>query len=569
MERRVRWVARMLGAAPVPIGAVLMGALLVSACDAGGAAGSADGGVFTFASTADDPPTLQGPPVIVAREDLVAGFDPELPGFESVSLAFDVLGASGTTCTIGVERDEVVLRSLAGTLADGTCEARWDGRDEVGAVVDPGLVQVVGALSGRGEPVTAEASVEVLRLGLRAVQLEGEGRAPLLYRAANGVTYGYVQVPVTTPPWRLGPDASEGPSATALELPDGTPRPLPMPWDDLVSPPLDLGSSDGLERDTHNLPTAWVAGSIPDVEVTFTTAWIGGVADPLEVEVRAIAPEGFTGESELEVLDGASARFVGSRTWAPAVGRYEESFELRFEARRPGGPWIAVPGALTTTHRVYGLVAAPSFDRTDAPHRPWVDVVDRVAGWVDGTSADPDEVASRIVEGVFYELGLQYDNVRGASFYTSYPSFSSFRGAVFNLSRFQERDNGNTINCSDAASIVSSYANMMGIDLRYRILQNRFEGGFDLNYLYAIGRGGFAPSPFLSGRSAFNYHAITAVPDTRVFDATLAVDGDGMPGSAPHTTLLVQGLAETDYLVALSPEWMNVNVSLNEKVRLR
>lgn len=562
MERRVRWVARAIGAAMV----------LVGAC-AGDAGGGADAGgdaeALTFSSRVYEAPAVQLPPFIGAREDLVPALDPELPGFEAVALVFDVRGASETTCTLTVERDARALRSLPGTLSEGSCEATWDGRDELGAVVDPGPVRVVGALSGRGEPVTADARVEIVRLGVSAVQLEGEGRAPLLYRAANRRTYGYVEVPVTTPPWRLGPDARESPGATALELADGRPRPLPPPWDDLVSPPLDSSSSDGLERDTHNLPTAWVAGSIPDVRVTFTTAWIGGIADPLEVEVRAIPPEGFTAEDEVEVLEGATARFVGSRSWAPSVGRYEEWLPLRFEARRPGGPWVTLPGAFTTSHRVYGLVAAPSFDRTDAPHRPWVDVVDRVAGWVDGASAEPDQVASRIVEGVFYELGLRYDNERGASFYTTYPSFSSFRNAVFDLSRFQGLENGTVINCSDAASIVSSYANMMGIDLRYRILQNRFGGGFDLNYLYAIGRGGFARSPFLSGRASFSYHAITANPDALVFDATLAVDGDGAPGSPPHTTLLVQGLTSMDYLVALSPEWSNVNVGLNEKVSLR
>jgi hypothetical protein len=558
MERRVSWVARAIGVT----------ALWMSACH-GASTGPIDAGSYELATSIETTPTTQVRPSIAARADLVAAFDPELPGFESASLAFDVSAARGTTCTLAMDRDGALVRELDGTLSDTQCEAAWDGRADDGSIVDPGPVRVIATLTGRGEPVVAEASLEIVRLGVRAVQLEGEGRHPVLFRAANGTAYGYVELPNTTPPWRLGPDSSEGPSATSLELADGTPRALPMPWDDLVSPPIDEDAPDGLERDTHNLATAWVAGSIPTVTVTFTTAWTGGLADAQTVEVRAVAPEGYTATGDVAVLDGAVASFAGSRTWAPAVGRYEESFALRFEARRGEGPWVAMPGAFTTVHRVYGLVAPPSFDRTEAPHRPWVDVLDRVAGWVDGASADPDVVASRIVEGVFYELGLRYDNERGASFYTSYPSFSSFRGAVFDLSRFQDLENGNIINCSDAASIVSAYANMLGVDLRYRILQDRLGDGIALNYLYAIGRGGFAPSPFISGRASFNYHAITAVADARVFDATLAVDGDGTPSSPPHATLLVQGLSQMDYLVALSPEWMNVNVSLNDKVRLR
>ena len=98
------------------------------------------------------------------------------------------------------------------------------------------------------------------------------------------------------------------------------------------------------------------------------------------------------------------------------------------------------------------------------PHRAWVDVVDTVTGWVDGSTSDPMEVAGRIVEGVYNELGLRYDRDRGASFYTDYPG--TWAGASFDASWFQDRAFGSIINCSDAASIVSAYANMMGVDLR-------------------------------------------------------------------------------------------------------
>ena len=251
----------------------------------------------------------------------------------------------------------------------------------------------------------------------------------------------------------------------------------------------------------------------------------------------------------------------------PAVGRYDVTWAWTFEARRSAADaWVALPGRFETTHRLYGLVAEPTFDYPEVPHRAWVDVVDRIAGWVDGASADPDTVAARIVEGVYTELGLEYDRVAGASHYTGYGS--GFTRATFELSRFAHTENGTVINCSDAASIVSTYANMVGIDLRYHILQHQRLDRFELNWLAAIGFD-FAPSPFLSGRSAFRYHAVTGPPSTNIFDATLAVDGDADPGSAPNELLLVQNLTESEYLMRLSPEPDQIRVYVDEKVRLR
>jgi hypothetical protein len=93
------------------------------------------------------------------------------------------------------------------------------------------------------------------------------------------------------------------------------------------------------------------------------------------------------------------------------------------------------------------------------------------------------------------------------------------------MQEFQERRYGSVINCSDAASIVSAYANMIGLDFRYRILTHRTADGFDLNYLQGIGSPMFTYSPFDSGRASFRYHAIVSSRDVRTWDATLAVDG--------------------------------------------
>jgi len=422
---------------------------------------------------------------------------------------------------------------------------------------------------------TVATSIEVVRLGVRRIQLRGDGRQPMLYRAAGGDRGGFYEIPVGRVPWRLGPDASESEAAVALELEDGTPRGLPGIWEDTTTPPMDDASPDGVEADSYNYPTAWVAGSSIEFLVTVASG-VAGAPDlgaPTMSEVRMVAPEGLSrAGAQPRYQDGQIMRFSTGETLVPNMARYDVQLDWTFEARIDGADeWSPVPGRVRTAHRLYSLVAAPIFDYSSGTHRPWVDVVDQVAAWHDGTNADPDLVGGAIVAGVFNDLGLQYDRRRGASAYTRYTA-SGYGDAVFDLSRFQELASGNTINCTDAASIVSSYANMVGIDFRYHIIRHQSAGGFLLNYLQGIGSEDFSFSPFISGRNSFSYHAIVGGPLSRaytVFDATAAVDGDDDPSSAPHTQLLVQGMIPEDYLAALSPEPMNLNVFRDQKVRIQ
>jgi len=281
--------------------------------------------------------------------------------------------------------------------------------------------------------------------------------------------------------------------------------------------------------------------------------------------VRVGPPTGRTPAGDTTFRDGATLRMTGSPV--TAVDRYDLVHDFGFESRRPGGEWQPMPGAFSITLRLYGLVGAPIFGRTTVPHRAWVDVVDAIAGWVDGASGDQAGVGAAIVRGVYQESGLRYDRRSGASVYTNY--LSGWGGGVFEMQAYQERRYGSTINCSDAASIVSAYANMIGLDFRYRILTHRADTGFALNYLQGIGSTEFTYSPFESGRNYFRYHAIVNSRDVRTWDATLAVDGDGTPSAAPFTLLLVQSLEPMAYLTALSPEASNIVTQMDENVRIQ
>ena len=168
---------------------------------------------------------------------------------------------------------------------------------------------------------------------------------------------------------------------------------------------------------------------------------------------------------------------------------------------------------------------------------------------------------------MYDDLGLRYDDVFGGSAYTEY--LDGWNDGVFRIVAFQRRDDGSVINCSDAASIVSSYANMVGIELRYHILQHATEGGFDLNYIRPIGFAAFDETPFRSGGGSFSYHAITGPPDGTVYDATLALDGDGDPGAPPHTARMATGLTPAEYLFDLTSEWDRVIIHIDDTVTLQ
>ncbi len=507
-------------------------------------------------------------PAITTSDLTVAAADPQLPGFDGWPIVFETrVTDPGQRCRAQLTRSAAPIATIVGTIEGTTCTVSWDGRGAGGTRLAPGPIDAEGQVLDAAGTVLARAPdrIELVRVGIDRIELSGEtgARQPLLYRAMNGRRDGWFEMPVDFTPFAMGPDDGET-ASSSLELPGGAARAIPTPWADLTSPPLEGSSA---EDDVYNLPTAWVVGSRIDYDVHLTSdlAAMEAGGSPTVMEVRIAPPSGLTITGDATFRDDAVVRMSG--TPVTAVDRYDTEHAFAFESRRPGGEWQPMPGSFAITLRMYGLVAAPAFARTSIPHRPWVDVVDAIAGWVDGASGEQDAVAGAIVDGVYNRSGLRYDTRAGASRYTDY--MSGWGGGSFEMQAFQTRAYGSVINCSDAASILSSYANMVGLDFRYRILTHRTADGFRLNYLQGIGSPDFRFSPFDSGRNSFRFHAIVNSRDMRTWDATLAVDGDGTPSASPFTQLLVEGLAPMAYLEALSPEAANIVTQMDDNVRIQ
>ncbi len=402
-------------------------------------------------------------------------------------------------------------------------------------------------------PAAVEVDLFVVRVGVTRVEARsGDGaRVPLMYHALGGRARNSYLLKESDPASSLAIPKGE----PELDSPDGRPRDFPMPWSGLDSPPLD--GSGAVLRSGAAFPASLEVGTRPDLVFTIGASAAGpspsgapiptGLGQGAIPPIRLVLEDGSVGEGA--VIEGGTVTVRPSSSPVPSVARYDVPLEWQFEAQDGTGEWTEIPGAVqSATVRFYGVLgnemgAAP-------PNVPWVAVVDAVTRRIDGATADPAVIRAELVEHIFQESGLRYDRARGASAYTNYPQFpEDYSGGTFDLSAFLARDNGSVINCADAASILSTFANMVGARLRYSILLENFS----LNPV--LGIGATTPgSPFDNGNMGFSFHAVTSHDSAgTINDATLAVDGDADPRRAPFAKRLVQNMTGAEYAQRLSP----------------
>lgn len=250
------------------------------------------------------------------------------------------------------------------------------------------------------------------------------------------------------------------------------------------------------------------------------------------VKARAVSfPNGQTGFVTFELIDPPPTR--------GRVGICD--VEWRWQYRL--GPQQRWRRFATTRHRIYVVLRLPTGPWKQQPANagntqlPWTDVLDYACRWAAGATST--EMAAALVTQSVYALGpsiVTYDCPGGGSSHYSWGDFDCtafidrLRGGI---------GNGVYVNCSDCATIVSTFANVLGCNL----WQSRMGWGFDLNELLGIGSNVWQTA---CGWGTFSYHevawegACTANED--VYDACLQVDGDDDPTSAPRVALLPQNL---------------------------
>lgn len=261
-------------------------------------------------------------------------------------------------------------------------------------------------------------------------------------------------------------------------------------------------------------PRESVLGSVKARQVTF---------DPHEESIQ-----------ELFVLENP-------KLWDRGAGTHEIAWQWQY---RTGSSRLWRNFAFTR-HRIYTTLALPTDPWKQAPYHPsntllpWAEVLEYACDWAFGTRT-LDEAATRITQNV-YDLGrtsLRYGcELGGATQYTD------FYYSYFYCSEFLEHlrggiGRGSLVNCIDCATIVSTFANILGCDL----WQSQMGTGaqiFALNPIRAIGSDRWQPA---CGWDGFGMHEVAwkggCTAADEVFDACLEVDGGADPTRAPHTALL-------------------------------
>jgi hypothetical protein len=272
--------------------------------------------------------------------------------------------------------------------------------------------------------------------------------------------------------------------------------------------------------------------SVAEVRALDSGALGGNVLGEVEPTRIAFGPSGRSGPVALN-LTGA-----GVSTAPVGVNQVDWRWQFR---QQTSDPWVDLT---TTSHRIYTILEPPTSPWDQLPfwstntQIPWIEVVDVACRWAAGATT-PTEAARLVTQAVF-DLGpdvLEYGCPTHAPPAYSYP--------VFWCSSFLERlegsfGRGRFVNCSDCATIVTTFANVLGCDL----WQSTMSGPepFLLNPTIAIGTSVWRTA---CGWSNFIFHEVgwtgDAGVDDTVFDACVSVDADADPTAAPHTAMLPTG----------------------------
>lgn len=248
-----------------------------------------------------------------------------------------------------------------------------------------------------------------------------------------------------------------------------------------------------------------------------------------EVKARVVnfGPSGETGFESFE-LSNVRIGDVG-------VGAHTVTWRWQFRTRSDSG-WVDLK---TSTHKVYTILEEPKSPWQQTPYHiangqiPWTEVLDWSCAWAAGAMR-ADDAAAHITRGI-YGLGptlIEYNCPGSGTSNYSYPHFNCTSFLDLLRGGFGR---GRYVNCSDCATIVSTFANILGCDL----WQSRMGSNFSLNPILAIGSSRWETA---CGWGAFSYHEVAwkgaCTLNDNVFDACLQVDGDVDPSTSPHTPLL-------------------------------
>jgi hypothetical protein len=288
-------------------------------------------------------------------------------------------------------------------------------------------------------------------------------------------------------------------------------------------------------------PAAYSITAVTGKIITIQASFAADPAGPAAVEVRADGGGvlGAIDPTTISVSEGVSVPpFVTLKLPHHQIGPsgiLRQDMQWDWFYRATDGTWVSMG---SSSHRIYAVLDTPSLPWLQPPtppasetQLPWADALDQACLWAAGKS-NPLDAATAVTQTVNSSLGLTYDVSHGATKYTqAVGRISWFLCTAFLafLNR-QPEGKGNVVNCTDCATIVSTFANLLGCQLAAAVMAS--PGGFLCNKIIAIGGGTVWNYPFPPA-DRFAYHEVAWTGafsnGDPIFDACLLMDSSDNP----------------------------------------
>ena len=198
------------------------------------------------------------------------------------------------------------------------------------------------------------------------------------------------------------------------------------------------------------------------------------------------------------------------------------------------------PETITNTgpHKVYVILDSPQppWDNTAGSEcNAWTNALEFACASASGASLMTN-AAAKISEAIYGSNRFQYEFVRGKSKYTEYTENGESVVCLTKcIDRLNGRDgNGLYVNCTDCASFVVSFANLLGCEL----YSSRMGSVFTTNPYLAIGNTTWTPPQW---GWCFSYHEVAWSGNCGnydlVYDACLKYNGVDPPTNLTHVAI--------------------------------